>query len=253
MAIRRRGQAALPALVRVGTQVAEARAAGQRGTSGPEHASGVALGTGTRRGLRGPSVGHAPVRSPRCCNWSWSAATEAGKAVRSPRPAKLVCGGSQDGSGYERHKGLLGARHIPVFAMRLMVLTVVPEDLMQTFGEWNWQWPGTWRRRGGVGGGRKTRFRRVRTRGLARGARPGPRPRAQDAQRACAAASAPVISVPPPGRGSFCERARGRAVVRVARGAVSGRPLKRKRGRRRREASRRRPAGLRQRPPRSGR
>ena len=40
------------------------------------------------------------------------------------RPAKLVCAGSQGGSGCERHKGLLGAQHMPGFAVRLTVLTV---------------------------------------------------------------------------------------------------------------------------------
>ncbi|XDA83991.1 hypothetical protein R6Z07F_013842 [Ovis aries] len=46
-----------------------------------------------------------------------------------------------------------------------------------------------------------------------------PRLRARGTQRACATASAPVISVPPPDSGSFCERARGRAVVSVPCGA----------------------------------
>lgn len=62
----------------------------------------------------------------------------------------------------------------------------------------------------------------MRTGSLSRPDRPGSRPRACGAQCACAAASAPVISVPPPGLGSFCERARGRAVVLVARGEGFG-------------------------------
>ncbi|XP_047566780.1 uncharacterized protein LOC125089033 [Lutra lutra] len=50
MAIGRRGQAALPALAGGGTKVAEARAAGQRGRSEQQLASGVARGAGDEAG-----------------------------------------------------------------------------------------------------------------------------------------------------------------------------------------------------------
>lgn len=72
-------------------------------------------------------------------------------------------------------------------------------------------------RRGWEGPAEALAYSRPRPRPFARAPPPG-----EDAQRACATASAPVISVPPLGRGSFCERARGRAVVCVPRGAGLG-------------------------------
>lgn len=65
MEISCRRQSALPALVRVGTKVAEAGTERRRGISGPQRASGVAVETGRRRGLSCQSAGHAPVRRGR--------------------------------------------------------------------------------------------------------------------------------------------------------------------------------------------